>query len=106
MLRLRSVTKRVGPTTLVEDVSLGVEPRRTTVLIGPSGSGKSSLLRLMLGLIGPTEGTVEFDGAPLDHRTIRAVRRRVGYVIQDGGLFPHLTARRNVTLLPAHLGWD
>src|SRR5262249_50180336 len=77
-------------------------PRRTTVLLGQSGSGKSTLLRLMLGLLRPDAGTVSFDGEPVRPE----LRLRMGYVVQDGGLFPHLTARGNVALVARYLGWD
>jgi osmoprotectant transport system ATP-binding protein len=76
------------------------------VLIGPSGCGKSTLLRLLIGLITPDAGTVSFDGTAVTPVTARQLRLRMGYVIQDGGLFPHLTARRNVTLMARYLGWD
>ena len=87
-------------------LSLDVPAGRTTVLIGPSGCGKSTLLRLLIGLVEPDAGAVPFDGTPVTPATARAVRLRVGYVIQDGGLFPHLTARGNVTLMARHLGRD
>ena len=73
------------------------------MLIGPSGCGKSTLLRLIIGLIEPDTGNIEFDGAPVTHDKIESLRRRFGYVIQEGGLFPHLTARANVLLMARHL---
>jgi osmoprotectant transport system ATP-binding protein len=76
------------------------------VLIGPSGCGKSTLLRLMIGLIEPDEGQVVFEGEPITQGNVMFVRRKIGYVIQDGGLFPHLSAADNVGLLARHLGWD
>jgi osmoprotectant transport system ATP-binding protein len=106
MLSLDAVTKRYDGTVAVDDVSLGIEPGQTTVLIGPSGCGKSTLLRLMIGLIAPDAGTVRFDGTALTRQSIRAARHRMGYVIQEGGLFPHLTGRANAALLARHLGWD
>ena len=100
MIELVGVTKTYPGTAApaVDRVSLSVPAGRTLALIGPSGCGKSTLLRLMIGLIRPDAGGVEFDGTPITPATARRVRGRVGYVIQDGGLFPHLTARRNVTL--------
>jgi osmoprotectant transport system ATP-binding protein len=84
--------------------SLVFQPGKTTVLIGPSGCGKSTILRLLSGLIRPDEGTVLFDGKPVTPETVTALRHRTGYVIQDGGLFPHLTGRQNAALLARHLG--
>ncbi len=77
----------------------------TKILLGTSGCGKSTLLRLMIGLILPTRGRVTFDGQPLTPQRLAGVRLRMGYVIQEGGLFPHLTARRNCLLMAKHLRW-
>jgi osmoprotectant transport system ATP-binding protein len=76
------------------------------VLIGPSGCGKSTLLRLMIGLLWPDTGTVRFDGTLVNRDSVATIRPRMGYVIQDGGLFPHLTAGSNVTLMAGYMGWD
>src|SRR4029077_8303216 len=75
-----------------------------TVLIGPSGCGKSTLLRLVIGLIEPDSGEINFDGEQISPRNIEMLRRRIGYVIQEGGLFPHLTARANILLMARYLG--
>ena len=106
MFTLRDVEKVYEGRSALGPISLELPPGRTTVLIGPSGCGKSTLLRLLIGLAGPHRGTVAFDGETVAPATARAVRLRVGYVIQDGGLFPHLTARGNVTLMARHLGRD
>jgi len=103
MYAFHRVTKRFGPVHAVGPIDLAAPRGRTTVLIGPSGCGKSTLLRLMTGLLQPDEGVVEFDGTPIRPDTVAALRRRMGYVIQDGGLFPHLTARQNITLMARHL---
>jgi len=100
VLKAYAGRRAIGPLTLT------VPPGRTTVPIGPSGCGKSTFLRLLIGLVGPDAGAVTFDGKPVAQATVRGVRLRVGYVIQDGGLFPHLTARGNVTLMARHLGRD
>ena len=75
-------------------------------LVGPSGSGKSTLLRSVLGLVPIDRGRISVFGETLSDRTLADVRLRTGYVIQDGGLFPHLTARANVALRARHLGWS
>ncbi len=105
MIDLIGVSKSYGRTVALERSDLSVRPGETTVLIGPSGCGKSTLLRLMIGLIRPDGGKVLFEDSPVDADTVFDVRRRIGYVIQDGGLFPHLTARGNVSLMASQLGW-
>jgi osmoprotectant transport system ATP-binding protein len=107
MIELRAVSKRFGAGGGgVGPLDLAPEPGRTTVLLGPSGCGKSTALRLMIGLLRPDAGEVRVDGAPVAPADWPLVRRRLGYVIQDGGLFPHLTARGNATLVARLLGWD
>jgi osmoprotectant transport system ATP-binding protein len=105
MFHLDQVSKRYGRLTALDRCELSLESGRTTVLIGPSGCGKSTVLRLMIGLQRPDEGTVRFAGEPLDPQHLPALRQRMGYVIQDGGLFPHLSARDNIALMARHLGW-
>jgi osmoprotectant transport system ATP-binding protein len=106
MLELVGVSKTFGKAPALHTIDLALPPGDTTVLLGPSGCGKSTLLRLMLGLIHPDSGSVLFDGQPLTDENAMQFRRRAGYVIQDGGLFPHLTARGNVTLMARYLGRD
>ncbi len=105
MFHLDQVSKQYGSTTALDRCELTLETGRTTVLIGPSGCGKSTLLRLMIGLQSPDAGSVRFAGEPLDEQQLPRLRQRMGYVIQDGGLFPHLTARDNIALMARHLGW-
>ncbi|MDP9253459.1 MAG: ATP-binding cassette domain-containing protein, partial [Verrucomicrobiota bacterium] len=93
MVQLLGVSKKFGATSALEPTDLQFERGQTTVLIGPSGCGKSTVLRLIIGLIEPSGGSIEFDGTAISSERILQLRRRVGYVIQDGGLFPHLTAR-------------
>jgi osmoprotectant transport system ATP-binding protein len=102
MLELRGVSKSYGKTEALQHTDLIIATGRTTVLLGPSGCGKSTILRLMLGLLRPDSGTVLVNGQPF----LPEMRQRMGYVVQDGGLFPHLTARGNITLMARHLGWE
>jgi osmoprotectant transport system ATP-binding protein len=74
------------------------------VLIGPSGCGKSTLLRIIIRLIEPDSGSIELDGTPVTPDNVEPLRRRIGYVIQEGGLFPHLTARANILLMARYIG--
>ena len=101
MLTLQGIAKTYQGRSVLRPTDLEIVSGRTTVLIGPSGSGKSTLLRIMIGLIEPDNGAVRFDGTVLDPGNVSLMRRRMGYVIQNGGLFPHLTARGNVTLMSA-----
>jgi osmoprotectant transport system ATP-binding protein len=106
MIELVEVSKSFGSTRVLQPTTLRLSPGETTVLIGPSGCGKSTILRLMIGLIEPDEGQVLFDGTPLLPENVMHLRRKIGYVIQDGGLFPHLSAQDNVGLLARYLGWS
>jgi osmoprotectant transport system ATP-binding protein len=103
---LVAVEKRYegGAVAALRPTSLAIPAGRTTALVGRSGSGKSTILRLIAGLVTPTSGEVRVDGEPVERRNIEAFRHRTGYVIQEGGLFPHLTARGNALLLGRHLG--
>jgi osmoprotectant transport system ATP-binding protein len=96
--------KRYGGAGALGPVSLAVAPGERLALIGPSGSGKSTALRLLMGLIPPDEGEALLQGRPIGPADW-ARRQHLGYVVQGGGLFPHLTAARNVALVARHLGW-
>ena len=124
MLRLDHVSVRFGPASsntsndpskpaarvhALRAFGLDFPPGRTTALIGPSGCGKSTALRTLVGLVTPAEGRAFIDNEavePGQPETLRRLRRRLGYVIQDGGLFPHMTARANIRLLPDLLKLD
>ena len=102
-VQLVGVSKTFGAAVALHPLDLTFAAGQTTVLIGPSGCGKSTLLRLIIRLLEPKRGSVEIDGDKVTAANIASIRRRVGYVIQDGGLFPHLTARANVLLMARHL---
>ena len=103
MFSLEQVAVQFGTTTALQPTDLTFEPGSTTALVGPSGSGKSTLLRVLAGLV-PATGLVQFAGSSI--ADWRAVRLRLGYVIQDGGLFPHLTATENVEIMARELHWS
>jgi len=105
MIDVRGVGKRFGATVALNDVSLHVGAGRTHVLLGSSGSGKSTLLRIVLGLVAPDAGEVLVDGVPVTPSGRRHLVGRVGYVVQEGALYPHLTARGNVALAAEAAGW-
>src|SRR3954449_8208000 len=93
------VLKRYGAAGDVGPIDLSLPQGSTTALIGPSGAGKSTLLRMLNGLIWPDAGEVKFRGAPLAREGLPAFRRQIGYVVQGGGLFPHLNAWENAALV-------
>ena len=104
LVKLVDVSKRYADAIALHATNLSIERGKTIVLIGPSGCGKSTLLRLIIRLIEPDSGSIEFNGETITADTIGILRRRIGYVIQEGGLFPHLTARANVLLMARHIG--
>ena len=102
MISLAGVIKRYADAVALGPIDLELPAGATTALIGPSGCGKSTLLRLLIGLVRPDAGTIRIGGAPFTP----ALRLRMGYVIQEGGLFPHLTARANAAIMARHLRWE
>lgn len=106
MLKISDLKKNFDRLEAVKSFSLFVEKGQTTVLIGPSGCGKSTILRMIIGLIPPDAGEIQFDGEHVTSESVISLRRKMGYVIQDGGLFPHLTTRQNISLMATYLGWS
>ncbi|HET7487395.1 MAG TPA: ABC transporter ATP-binding protein [Acidimicrobiales bacterium] len=106
MLRLDSVTKRFGETVAVDDLSLDVGAGEVCVLVGPSGCGKTTTMKMVNRLVEPTSGRIEVDGRDVLAMDPVVLRRRIGYVIQHVGLFPHQTVAENVATVPRLLGWD
>jgi osmoprotectant transport system ATP-binding protein len=105
-LAIEAVEKSYEGRRILGPLSLDVPPAARVAVVGPSGCGKSTLLRMMLGLVHPDAGRVLVGGRAMDDSSKRELRRSIGYVVQDGGLFPHLTAEGNVTLVARWLGWD
>ena len=105
VFELDAVSKFYNGIPVVHSIDLTISAGITIVLIGPSGCGKSTLLRLMVGLVQPDSGEVRFEGTRITPHNILHLRRKMGYVIQEGGLFPHLTGRENVALMAEHLRW-
>ena len=109
-LEFRGVTKRYGHSAqargAVNDLSLEVPAGAICVLVGPSGCGKTTSLKMVNRLIEPTAGEILLDGVNVLTEDVTVLRRRIGYVIQQVGLFPHLTVGRNVAVVPALVGWS
>lgn len=106
MIELRNLTKKFASHTAVEDVSLTVAQGETLVLLGTSGCGKTTTLKMINRLIEPTHGSIRVDGVDVRQQAGPELRRRIGYVIQDGGLFPHYTVAEAIATVPRLLGWE
>jgi osmoprotectant transport system ATP-binding protein len=105
MIELDHATKRYGSSTVVDDLSLAIRDGEFCVIIGSSGAGKSTALKMINQLIPPSSGAIRIDGKDAATVAPEELRRRMGYVIQSIGLFPHWTVERNVGAVPALLGW-
>jgi osmoprotectant transport system ATP-binding protein len=106
MLQLKNISKTYGSIMALKSINLSIPAGQTTILLGQSGSGKSTLIRIINGLIQPDRGgTVLFEGLSLTPQNALSLRHKMGYVIQEGGLFPHLTAYQNIALMAHYLGW-
>lgn len=105
MITLKNVSKSYKNTTALQPTNLSIQEGTTTVLIGPSGCGKSTLLKTIIHLIEPTTGEVIIDDIVVTSTNANAVRKKIGYVIQEGGLFPHLTCYANISLMAQVIGW-
>src|SRR5437763_6143355 len=106
MLRLESVSKRYGSRTVVQGLSIDVADGEVCVLVGPSGCGKTTTLKMINRLVEPSAGRIYLDDEDVTHVDPIKLRRRMGYVIQQVGLFPHETVAGNVATVPRLLGWD
>jgi osmoprotectant transport system ATP-binding protein len=105
ILEIRRLSCAIGGRTILRDITLNVTEGETVVLLGRSGSGKTTLLRTVNGLVAPTSGEIRFQDMPSPAWDPIRLRRKMGYVIQDGGLFPHWTVERNIGLVPRLENW-
>jgi len=108
LVEFRDVTYSIpgAPAPIINNLNLTVQPGETLVLLGESGCGKTTTLKLVNRLYTPTSGEVVVEGKSTTEWDAINLRRRIGYVIQEGGLFPHFTIARNVGLVPSLSGWD
>ena len=104
MIEFSHITKRYKDTHVLHDISLTVCDGETVCLVGESGSGKTTLLKMINRLIDPTSGKILIDGADIADEDILTLRRNIGYVIQQTGLFPHMTIEENIGLIPEVTG--
>ena len=105
-IKLLQIYKNYGNVKVLSNISLNIDEGKTTVLIGSSGSGKSTLIRIIIGLVKKDSGEVIINNREISSVNLLELRKQMGYVIQDGGLFPHLTAKKNVSLIAEYIGWE
>ncbi|GMB81887.1 ABC transporter ATP-binding protein [Shinella zoogloeoides] len=106
MIEIDSITKRYGDTVVVDNASMTIAPHTITVIVGTSGAGKTTLMRMINRLVEPSSGEIRIDGAPNTAIPGYELRRRIGYAIQGHGLFPHRTVAENIATVPSLLGWE
>ena len=106
MIEFRDVSYRISGNLILDQLNLSVDDGRTLVLLGRSGSGKTTALKMLNGLLFPTSGQVLVENRATTDWDLIQLRRSIGYVIQDVGLFPHFTIGENVGLVPRLKGWE
>jgi osmoprotectant transport system ATP-binding protein len=106
MIRFENIVKKYNRTTVIEDFSLNIEAGQLVVFIGPSGCGKTTLLKMINRLVEPTSGKIYVGGKDITKADPIQLRRNIGYVIQNTGLFPHMSIKENLELIPKLKGED
>lgn len=106
MIQFEHVSKVYGDKMVVNDINLTIENGEFITILGTSGSGKTTMLKMINKLIEPTSGTILFAGQDIEQMDSVSLRRQIGYVVQQIGLFPHMTVAENIATVPRLLGWD
>ncbi|MDR1194451.1 MAG: ATP-binding cassette domain-containing protein, partial [Peptococcaceae bacterium] len=106
MISLKNISKYYGDTHALENLSLEVAEGEICVLLGKSGCGKSTTLRLINKIIPATTGEIVIGGKPIDSYPVEKLRSGIGYVVQSIGLFPHMNVEKNISIVPNLLKWD
>lgn len=106
MIKVQNLSKQYGQTKAVDDISFEVAEHDNLILLGTSGCGKTTTLKMLNRLIEPTSGQIHINGQDITHQPPELLRRNIGYVLQNNGLFPHYTVAENIAIVPQLLKWD
>lgn len=105
-INFKHIQKTFGAETIIENLSFEVEAGEFITILGSSGSGKTTTLKMVNRLVEPDSGVIEINGQNIEQINLIELRRKIGYVVQQIGLFPHLTVEKNIATVPELLGWD
>jgi len=105
-VRFQNICKKYDGVSVLKDINLEISDQQTTALVGESGSGKTTLLQIVNGLTTPTSGQVEIFNEKIDYDDLPALRKKMGYAVQGGGLFPHMTVYENIAVMAKLENWD
>lgn len=105
-IQLNKVSKKYGDSTVIDNISFTINQGEFVTILGSSGCGKTTTLKMINGLIQPTSGTITVGDRRLSDWNLVSLRRHMGYVVQEIGLFPHMTIAENIAIVPKMLGWD
>src|ERR1700722_16404766 len=106
MIVVKNITKTFGTHKAVDNISFSVNEGENVVFLGTSGCGKTTLLKMINLLVEPDSGEISIGGLPIGKEHPETLRRKIGYVFQNNGLFPHYTIEENIGIVPRLLGWD
>src|ERR1700748_1893440 len=106
MIKVEQLSKQFGGNKAVDGISFEVKEQETLILLGTSGCGKTTTLKMINRLIEPTSGTISIDGKNITDQPVDQLRRGIGYVLQNNGLFPHYTIAENIAIVPQLFNWD
>ena len=106
MIELINISKKIDNQLIVDDITFSVNEGETFVLLGTSGCGKTTTLKMINRLLEPSSGKITIQDNDIKNENPEALRKKIGYVIQQVGLFPHYTVKENIAMVPNLLGWD
>ena len=106
IIRFKNISKSYGSKKILEDLSLDIKAGEFVTMLGSSGSGKTTLLKMVNRLLEPDSGSIEIWGEDIKRMDLIDLRKNIGYVVQQIGLFPHVTVEKNIATVPELQGWE